>query len=292
MWTSRTIAALACAVAVAPMSVGASSPGRATVEGALASEAEGEYIAGRFKQAAILFHRAFEQRQDVGYLYSAGRAEQQAGLIDEALATYATVLRLAPKASEFARKAKLHLDAIKAKRAAVPVPPGAPPGAAPSAAPAVDLPPSPTPVAAPAPATPVAAAPVPVAPVAAVPVAAAAATTLAIDDDVPRTGWWWLAGGAALAVGGAGLAWSSWSDVRKADAAVTAASPADKPLAAADYKAAAQASRGPIIGGWVAAGLGAAAAAFGGWSLRRGASGLGVTLAPGPANGLAVGVHF
>ncbi len=304
MWTRRGLAVVLCTLLAAPSPAAAAGNGRAAVEKALAEQGEAEYAAGRFKQAAVLFHRAFEQRQDVGYLYSAGRAEQQAGLIDEAQATYATVLRLAPKGSEFARKARLYLDAIKAQRQ--PPPPAAPPPqppAAPAPAPPTEQPqsaPSPgavTPTASPAAsATPTgaAAAPTPTGVAEHTPFAAAAAPAAAPvpSEDAPRAGWWFLAGGAALAVGGAGLAWSTWRDVRRLDEAVATAPAATKVQAAADYKAAAQQSKAPIVGGWVAAIVGVAASAYGFWSLRGSVDGPGVVVLPGPDAGAAVVVRF
>ena len=292
MWTSRLLATALCALPAGPRLAVAANSGRAAVEKALGQEAEAEYAAGRFKQAALLFHRAFAQRQDVGYLYSAGRAEQQAGQVDEALATYATVLRLAPAGSEFARKARLYLDAIKAQRAAQPAAQPPAPGPLAAAPPPVPAPaPVPaTPTVAPAvPPTPGTAAPAPLTSVAATP---SPPTPPELADDAPRAGWWLLAGGTALAIGGAGIAWSSWRDVRRLDEAVGAASSAVKAQAVEDYKAAAQQSKGPIVGGWIAAGVGVAAAIYGVWSLPSGAAAPVVAVMPGPGAGVVVSAQF
>ena len=75
-----------------------------------------EYRDGHYAEAARLFYRAYELDPIPGYLFNAARAEQRSFKLDAAEAAFERFLALPTGSAEAMRRARLHLDEVRATR--------------------------------------------------------------------------------------------------------------------------------------------------------------------------------
>lgn len=82
----------------------------------LMSQAQAEYGAGHHDHAAQLFRRAYDLDPKPEYLFNAARAEQRAFKLDAAEHDFAAYLSLAAATDEGKRRARVHLQEVRATR--------------------------------------------------------------------------------------------------------------------------------------------------------------------------------
>ena len=88
---------------------------------ALAAEAQAEFKAGAFDQAARLYMQAYGKSGKASVVYNAARAYEEAGNVGEAIALFRLYLSLSPDADGVvdARARIQKLEALRASKAAV-----------------------------------------------------------------------------------------------------------------------------------------------------------------------------